>query len=189
MKRSLIVPIAAALLITGGCGGDDDDDASGDPAGESTTADDADTAADADSAATPAGAGSATFTLEGETYRFEQIEPGPDDDFYVFCTVIGDSLQAVMRQVDDAGNPVDGELSVILLEPGGAYEQTGDPPEVSVEINNERFLNYFEGDPIAAPASGRSGEGTVTLRETGAFDPATGEIETEQVEATLEVSC
>ena len=195
------------MLIAGGCGGGDDD-ASGDPVGESATADDteapdassdladdsttpddAGAADDAGSAATAAGAGSATFTFEGETYRFEQIEPGPDDDYYVFCTVLGNSLQAVLHQVDDAGNLLDGELSVILLEPGGAYEQTGDPPEVIVSVNNERFLSYVEGDPIAAPADGRTGGGTVTLTEYGAYDPDAGEQATTQVEAMLEVSC
>jgi hypothetical protein len=60
---------------------------------------------------------------------------------------------------------------------------------VSVDIDNERFLSYEEGDPIAAPADGRQGGGTVTLRERGAFDPETGEIATEPFEVSLQVSC
>jgi hypothetical protein len=205
-----MLSIAAALLVTAGCGGDDDEstalsddatpaadadeaetaeaDTSAEPADEAATADESEPAPESDAPAAPTGAGSATVTMQGETYRFQQIEPGPDDDYYVFCTVVAGSLQAVLRQVDDGGNTVDGELSVILLEPGGPYEQTGDPAEVQLSLGN-RFLRYNEGDPIAAPSSGAAGGGTVTLQETGTFDGETGETATTAVEATIEVSC
>lgn len=170
---------------------DDVDPAEGgtDTAGDDDAAADDAAADDAAEPATPTGSGTATVTFEGSTYSFAQIEPGPDDDWYVFCTNVAGSLQAVLRQIDDAGNPVDGELSVILIEPGSPYDDTGDPPEVAVEVNNERFLRYQDGDPIDAPASGTAGGGTVTLSESGAMDPQTGEIEMTPVEVSLEVAC
>lgn len=207
MKRSVMMSIAAALLVTAGCGGDDDatvDPAGGEPAAESSepaaesdapaaesgepAVEPAEPAPDPATPAAPTGSGTATVSMEGETYRFEQIEPGPDDDYYVFCTVVAGSLQAVLRQVDDTGNTVEGELSVVLLEPGGAYEQTGDPAEVQLDIDG-RSLRYVDGDPMAATSSGAAGGGTVTLQETLGFSGETGEIETQPVDVSLDVSC
>lgn len=176
-----------ALLLTG-CGGDDDSTAEpgDDDAPALNTSGDGGDAGGSD--AGDAGPGSATVTVDGVTMRFEQVEPGPNDDYYTFCTQVSGTLQAVFPQVDDAGNVLGGELSVILIEPGSAAAGMGEPPEFAVH-NGERFWMYDEADPFDIPASGRSANGTATLRESGAMNPETGEIDTTPFEATLDISC
>lgn len=135
-----------------------------------------------------AGAGTATVTVDGVTMLFEQIEPGPDDDYYTFCSQVSGTLQAVFPQVDESGTVLGGELSVILIEPGSLADDLNDPPEFAVH-NGERFWMYADPDPFDIPANGRSARGTATLVESGAMDPQTGEIETTPFEASLEISC
>jgi len=73
----------------------------------------------------------ATVIIGDATYEFRPLEPGPDDDFYSFCTTVAGSLQGTMQLVDGTGAHVaDGEISFVFLEPGGAYASTGDPPEL-----------------------------------------------------------
>lgn len=201
--------VIITLLLTG-CGGDDDtdtadetSDASGetsDASGETSDAsgndasgessDDGSGGGDSGESgdAGAVGIGTATVMVDGLTLLFEQVEPGPDDDYYTFCQQVAGTLQAVFPQVDESGNVLEGELSVILIEPGTMADDIDEPPEFTV-TNGERFFYYEEPQSIDIPASGRSASGTVTLLESGAMDPESGELETTPFEATLEISC
>lgn len=189
-------------LLLAGCGGDDDsaddggaeatsDDSDESDGGGDATGDDGEATSDDSGGsddAVPVGTGTATVTVDGVTMLFEQVEPGPDDDYYTFCTQVSGTLQAVFPQVDESGNVLQGELSVILIEPGTMADDIGEPPELSVH-NGERFWNYDESGPIDMPADGRSASGTATVLESGAMNAETGEIDTTPFEATLEMSC
>jgi hypothetical protein len=113
---------------------------------------------------------------------------GSGDDYFTFCSQVSDTLQAVFPQVDESGSVLEGELSVILIEPGSLADDIDEPPEFSVH-NGERFWMYADPDPFDIPANGRSASGTATVVESGAIDPQTGEIETTPFEASLEISC
>ena len=202
-RRGIVAGAAVVVtVLLAACGGDDDgtdsadadsaDEASGDEAsgddssgsGNETGGDDSSGSGDAGTA----GAGTATVTVDGVTMLFAQIEPGPNDDYYTFCTQISGTLQAVFPQVDESGTVLRGELSVILIEPGSFADDLDEPPEFSVD-NGDRFWNYAESDPFDIPADGSSASGTATLVESGAFDPQTGEIQTTPFEASLQISC
>lgn len=105
----------------------------------------------------------ATVVVDGVTYQFRPLQSGPDDPpFYSYCTAIAGSLQGGMQLVDDAGNLIeDGELEFILLEPGGLYEQEGDPAELMIVLPGDNGIGYI-ADEIDAPASGRTASGTFT---------------------------
>lgn len=196
--------LIAALLVFAGCGGDDTDstdggDASADVSGDAgdsdlSGADDAesdDAEADAGGGGdTPAaGNGTATVVIDGTTYEFAQVEPGPDDDYYTFCTSVAGTLQAVFPLVDDGGAVVEGgELSVVFLEPGGIAADQGESPEFSVSVD-QQFWFHEEGQPIDVPADGRSASGTATLLQSGAMNAETGAIETTPFDVTIEMSC
>ncbi|TDT16841.1 hypothetical protein BDK89_2439 [Ilumatobacter fluminis] len=202
--------LIAALLVFAGCGGDDtdstdSDDAAADVSGdagddaesgdaESDSDSDADVAdadgGDADGGDAPAaGNGTATVVIDGTTYQFAQVEPGPDDDYYTFCSTVAGTLQAVFPLVDDAGTVVEGgELSVIFLEPGGIAADQGESPEFSVSVD-QQFWFHEEGQPIDVPADGRSASGTATLLQSGTMNAETGAIETTPFDVTIEMSC
>lgn len=105
----------------------------------------------------------ATVVVDGVTYQFRPLPLGPDDPtFHSFCTTVAGSLQGGMQLVDDAGNPIDGgELDFILLEPGGLYEQHGDPAELAILFPGDNGISYI-AEEIDAPASGRTASGTFT---------------------------
>lgn len=190
--------LIAALLVFAGCGGDDTDSTDGDDASADVSGDaDANAGDDADSGdadggggdAPAAGNGTATVVIDGTTYQFAQVEPGPDDDYYTFCTSVAGTLQAVFPLVDDAGTVVEGgELSVIFLEPGGIAADQGESPEFSVSVD-QQFWFHEEGQPIDVPADGRSASGTATLLQSGAMNAETGAIETTPFDVTIEMSC
>lgn len=118
----------------------------------------------------------ATVVIDGATYQFQPLQPGPDDDFYSFCTVVADSLQAGMQLVDDTGERIEGgELEFIFLEPGGAYERTGDPAELMIVLPEHNGIG-FVADEIDAPASGRTASGTFTA-STHLGDSLSGTID------------
>jgi hypothetical protein len=197
----------AVLVVTlWACGGDDDsvdpgpaddgDVATADPAGDEANAqtddgggDDGagDVAQDVIDGFGSADSGTATVTFDGTTYEFALLEPGPEDDFYSFCSQVAGSLQAVMQQVDETGAYADGQLTVLLAEPGGAFERTGDPPEIYVDVDG-RSLNNIDGENFDATSDGSSGGGAVTLYEMTGFDDS-GQMQQAEYEATLEVSC
>lgn len=198
--------LIAALLVFAGCGGDDTDSTDGDDASADVSGDaDANAGDDADSGdadgggdsdadggggdAPAAGNGTATVVIDGTTYQFAQVEPGPDDDYYTFCTSVAGTLQAVFPLVDDAGTVVEGgELSVIFLEPGGIAADQGESPEFSVSVD-QQFWFHEEGQPIDVPADGRSASGTATLLQSGTMNAETGAIETTPFDVTIEMSC
>lgn len=190
--------LIAALLVFAGCGGDDTDstdgdDASADVSGDAgaNAGDDADSG-DADGGggdAPAAGNGTATVVIDGTTYEFAQVEPGPDDDYYTFCTSVAGTLQAVFPLVDDGGAVVEGgELSVVFLEPGGIAADQGESPEFSVSVD-QQFWFHEEGQPIDVPADGRSASGTATLLQSGKINNETGVVETTPFDVTIEMSC
>ena len=188
MQRHLAVLSVSALLLLAACGGSDEGGPNPSDAAAPADAvtDDGDEAGTDSPNATRSG--QATLTMEGTTHSFIQAEPGPDDDFYSFCTIVGQSLQAVLQEVDDAGNFLGGELSVVLLEPGGAYEQTGDPAEFSVQLGEFRFLRAEDDGSIQVPSQGSSASGTVLLTEDIGFGDD-GTRQTAETEAQIEVSC
>lgn len=180
-----VIVVLTALLAA--CGGDD---GGGDDSADPSTLDgtSGDGIGDASSDAVDVDVATATVTVDGVTMRFARVEPGPDEDYYTFCTPISGTLQAVFPRVDESGNVLAGELSVILIEPGTFADELDEPPEFSVD-NGERFWTYHDPDPFDIPASGRSASGTAILSESGAMDPTTGEIARTPFEASLQVSC
>jgi hypothetical protein len=201
--RIALACVVAGGVILGGCGGDAD--SAGDAASgadveapiSSAASDDAAPRPDDDSSAaipTQSGGGAATVNIDGETFYFANIQPSAGEDFYSFCTTLGGSLQAVLQQVDENGERLSaesefssdqsGELSVILLEPGGPYEQTGDPAEFAVDLFDGRTLYAVDGGAIDAPAAGAYAAGSAQV--TG-WNPADGtEVDTS---VTFEVGC
>lgn len=196
MHRRFAALSLSSLLVLAACGGDDAGesapaDAPADAPAASVDEEPAESGSVGTSSAAPASAtrsGTATLTMEGVTHSFIQAESGPDDDFYSLCVEVAGSLQAVLQEVDDAGNLLGGELSVVLLEPGGAYEQTGDPAELSVQLGDFRFLRAVDEDGIDAPADGSTAGGTVTLIEDIGFGDD-GRRQTQEIEAKVDVSC
>jgi len=163
--RRLAAPVLAVVLVAAACGGDDDSDAVADlglPSGAGGI--DLDAAREiADQAvADTSGDARATVVIDGTSYEFRPLTPGPDDDFYSFCTTIAGSLQGGMQLVDASGARVEGgELEFILLEPGGAYAATGDPAELMIVLP-EHDQVWYDADELDAPASGRRAAGTFT---------------------------
>ena len=189
--------LIAALLAFAGCGGDDTDSTDGDDASADASGDAGDDADSGDAEsdvggggdAPAAGNGTATVVIDGTTYQFAQVEPGPDDDYYTFCTSVAGTLQAVFPLVDDGGAVVEGgELSVVFLEPGGIAADQGESPEFSVSVD-QQFWFHEEGQPIDVPADGRSASGTATLLQSGKINNETGVVETTPFDVTIEMSC
>jgi len=129
------------------------------------------------------GSGGASVTIGAETLVYAVVEPGPDDDFYTFCTTVAGSLQAVMQEVDAAGTPLGGELSVVLFAPDSDYATTGDPQEFDVAFPDGRWL-VADGaaGAIDAAANGAHASGTAELGSP--IDPSAA-----PVIATFDVTC
>ncbi|HWL42492.1 MAG TPA: hypothetical protein VNQ73_06070 [Ilumatobacter sp.] len=170
--RRLAPAVLTLGLLAVACGGDDDTGNRPDPpvvepvvttpTGLADAADAARDIIDRAVADTPDDA-RATVVVDGTTYEFRPLIPGPDDDFYSFCTVIAGSLQGGMQLVDDTGARVEGgELEFILLEPGGAYAATGDPAELMIVLPEYDGIGFTD-EQIDAPASGRRAAGTFTV--------------------------
>lgn len=105
----------------------------------------------------------ATVVIDGVTYEFRALQPGPDDYFFSFCSTVAGSLQGGMQLVDDSGARIEGgELEFVFLEPGGLYEGTGDPAELSIYVQELGPAGFTEVE-INAPASGRSASGTFVV--------------------------
>mgnify|MGYP000859068506 FL=1 len=160
------VVLAGASLVA--CGDSSDDGPSADPAAGGT-GEGGDARGDAldiieDAVDDTPGDARATVVIDGVTYQFRPLEPGPDDDFsYSYCSVVAGSLQGGMQLVDDAGAYIEGgEIDFILLEPGGLYESTGDPAELSISLPDRDDRTGYLADEIDAPASGRTASGTFT---------------------------
>ncbi|MDE0804688.1 MAG: hypothetical protein OSA99_15370 [Acidimicrobiales bacterium] len=121
----------AIVLAFGACGGDSNDDAAGesdapvesddaaldsksDASGDSddAEADDSGSSDDVESpyevdAVDPVDQGVATLTIDGTTYEFLDVGD-PDDERDGFCrkAPIADELEAILDNVDDAGEPI-----------------------------------------------------------------------------------
>lgn len=208
MTRYPAFVLAAALVSAAtlaSCGGDEEPSASvtadeadapepetDEPVAETTDVDEpAET--DAEPEATEAsgeGAGGtgeegrATVVLEdGTSYEYSTTAPASDPGAYTYCNSVVDSLQAYMYLVDGSGETTeDGALDVILLEPGGDYELSGDPAElrVGLGVDDRGIPSLYEGTEVGATASGTSGSGSFT-----AVDDFSGE----EITGTLEVTC
>ena len=179
---AVAVVLGSASLVA--CGDSSDDGASPDPGAASDVAGagDTDDSGDGDAPVGDAqdavevardiaqqavddtsGDARATVVIDGVTYEFRAIQPGADDDFYSFCSTVAGSLQATMQLVDDAGARVDNaEIDFVLLEPGGPYEQTGDPAELQISLPELGPAGFTEVE-INAPVSGRSASGTFVV--------------------------
>jgi len=199
MRRVLSCAAVLALTVTAvACGDDDAGDDAGDDAsgldvsdfeafGEGEGDVDLDEALDAardiadQAVADTSGDAQATVVIDGTTYEFRPLTPGPDDDFsYSFCTTVAGSLQGGMQLVDDTGAYVKGgELDFILLEPDGPYANTGDPAELGLALPGSGGMGYYTADEIDAPASGRSASGTFTVSN----------FEGDTLTGTIDASC
>ena len=113
---------------------------------------------------------------------------GSGDDYFTFCSQVSGTLQAVFPQVDELGSVLEGELSVILIEPGSLADDIDEPPEFSVH-NGERFWMYADPDPFDIPANGRSASGTATVVESGESIRRPVRSRRLRFEASLEISC
>lgn len=123
----------------------------------------------------------ATVVVDGTTYEFRPLEPGPDEDFWSLCTTVAGSLQGTMQLVDEDGSHVEGGgIEFVLLEPDAAYDLPAEIILVLPDLGTAIYEQSFTADQIDAPASGRSGSGTFTAVN------GMGDV---TIDGTIEASC
>ena len=193
-----VLPAAALMsaVVLASCGGDEgpDDPADADVAVEAEEAaaevDEADAPAE-DAEAEPAdaegdaggssGEGRATVVLDdGTAYEYSTTAPATYENAYTYCSSVVGSLQAFMYLVDESGDTTeDAHLDIILLEPGGDYERSGDPAELEVGLglDDRGIPQTYQGVEIDATASGNTASGTFTAVDDFSGAEITGTIE------------